>query len=530
MHFCDRDMAHPLTEVKGDQQNMNAKVLLLEGIDTNNGKLSKSWSEFIISFCSGYVTLRHESNFIMEVYSPKLFSWKLSFYQDIPRDLMEQSYDVIIPICLLEGDPLMTREYGNWCPSHKMNSSQGNLHLILKKSKHDHKSMSSKGASNQPTENSHPFPSLKRNQMRLHKSPRPYPSPKPQKKGTCLKSKVRHLTLVSKVTSTASKVGQGSFSTNETHISSDNDDVSCGINILDTIGIDDNDCLDLLELYNNGLGNDVIVDFTTGLNGLVVAATGFHSSLNDVILSLEVAPPRKSPSNSSDDKKLSQPNGINVTEVVMNQITCTKSFRPFSLQLRLGAPTFQPQETIICVKSTFVSEMWGAFCGWLTQFSLGSFDVFEDLESSIASNLEEIRKMDIIDISALDDLVEDFFKSYVEYDALRSSKMTKESHEKSISNAQQRLDSAKMDYGKLDGSMGKLQATLADKMKIITLLNKYQENVTIIEGEIYTIEANHTLSNDEVARISKLEGAVEKSLQEIISFKLFFVVRFLFFS
>ncbi|KAK4724350.1 hypothetical protein R3W88_027129 [Solanum pinnatisectum] len=509
MHFCNRDMPHPLTEVKGDQQNLNAKVLLLEdfirnflrkathmkvpllkstihhdqyckaGIDTDNGKLSKSWSEFIISFCSGYVTLRHESNFIVEVYSPKLFSCKLIFYQDILRDLMEQPYNVIIPICPLEGAPLMTREYGNWWPSRKMNSSQGNLHLILKKSKHDHKSMSSKGASDQPIENSRPFPSLKRNQMILHKSPRPYPSPKPQKKGTCLKIK------------------------SEAPYISLKDDVSCGINILDTIGIDDNDCLDLQKLYNDGLGNDVIVDFTTGLNDLFVAAIGFHSSLNDVILSLEVVPPRKSPSSSLDDKKLSQPNGINVTEVVMNQITCTKSFRPFSWQLQLGAPTFQPQETIICVKSTFVSEI--------------SFDVFEDLESSIASTLEEIRKMDIIDISALDDLVEDFFKSYNHM-------------KKSISNVQQHLDSAKMEYGKLDGSIGKLQATLADKMKIVTLLNKYQENVTIIEGEIYTIEANHTLSNDEVERISRLEGAVETSLQEIISFKLFFVVRFLFFS
>ncbi|WMV50257.1 hypothetical protein MTR67_043642 [Solanum verrucosum] len=114
--------------------------------------------------------------------------------------------------------------------------------------------------------------------------------------------------------------------------------------------------------------------------------------------------------------------------------------------------------------------MWGALCEWLTQFSLGSLDIFEDLESSIASNLEEIRKMDIIDISAFDDLVEDFFKSYTEYDALRSSKMTKESHEKSVSNAQQHLDSAKLEYEKLDGSMGKFQATLADVEKDLEVL------------------------------------------------------------
>ena len=77
--------------------------------------------------------------------------------------------------------------------------------------------------------------------------------------------------------------------------------------------------------------------------------------------------------------------------------------------------------------------------------------------------------------------------------------------------------------------MEKLQATLADvekdlkvlsskKRKVTTLINQYQEklsksqeNVTITEGEIYTT----------VERLAKLKKAIEKSSQEIISFKLF---------
>uniref|UniRef100_M1DUB2 Uncharacterized protein n=1 Tax=Solanum tuberosum TaxID=4113 RepID=M1DUB2_SOLTU len=179
-----------------------------------------------------------------------------------------------------------------------------------------------------------------------------------------------------------------------------------------------------------------------------------------------------------------------------------------SRPLRPGAPTLEPQETIYRAKSTFVSEMWGALCGWITQFSL-------------------------------EDHVENFFKSYTEYDTLRSSKMTKESHEKTLSDAQRRLDGAKLAHEKLDGSMDKLQATLADvekdlkaltskKKKVTALINKYQEklsksqeNVTITEGEIYTIEANNVMSNNEVERLAKLEGAVKKSRQEIINFKLF---------
>ena len=87
--------------------------------------------------------------------------------------------------------------------------------------------------------------------------------------------------------------------------------------------------------------------------------------------------------------------------------------------------------------------------------------------------------------------------------------------------------------------MNKLQETLADvekdlkalsskKKKVTELINKYQEklsktreNVTTMEGDIYAIDANNVMSNDDIARLAKAEKAIEKSRQEIISFKLF---------
>ncbi|KAG5570344.1 hypothetical protein H5410_060110 [Solanum commersonii] len=78
-----------------------------------------------------------------------------------------------------------------------------------------------------------------------------------------------------------------------------------GIDILDTIVIDDNDFVD--EDSNSHLGpsitkwwltfNNGAADFTRDLNGLDAAAKDFHSSINDVMPSSEVVPPRKSPSN-----------------------------------------------------------------------------------------------------------------------------------------------------------------------------------------------------------------------------------------
>ncbi|KAH0730259.1 hypothetical protein KY289_001447 [Solanum tuberosum] len=593
---------------------------------TDNGKLSNSWNEYIISLRSGYVILRHDSNFIVESYNPIRFSRQFGFCQDVPGDIVERPYDgtlltlvqlwnssfrlntfskVMIPTCPLEGAPLMTCEYVDWWPSQRMNTSQGNLRIILKKTKQDSTSTSSKGASDQSKEKSHPS---SKSQVKTNDT---LQVAKISSKSKTLKdgdvpanSKLRCLTLASKATSPAPEVGHNSSGTSELHVSSDNgndqtsnletpcdeishmyaspdgvrrpnaspsptdrhwnrpkrkaqelDDICCGIDILDTIVIDDNDFvdedsnsaslfelakqLDLQELNGGDLNNGAVADFTVDLNGLDAAAKDFHSSINDVMPSLEVVPPIKSPSNDVIPSLEVAPPRKSPSNDVMPSLEVVPPKKSPSRPLRLGAPTFEPQETIYRAKSTFVSEMWGTLCGWITQFSLGSSDGFTELESSIASTLEEIRKVNIIDVSSLEDQVENFFKSYAEYDTLRSSKMTKESHEKALADAQHRLDDAKMAHEKLDGSMEKLQATLADvekdlkaltykKKKVTALINKYQEklpksqeNVTITEGEIYTIEANNVMSNDEVERLAKLEGAVEKSRQEIISFKLF---------
>ncbi|KAH0636783.1 hypothetical protein KY289_036698 [Solanum tuberosum] len=446
-------MAHGKKFSLADNAHRLHHLAMLQGRDlhvTDNGKLSNSWNEYIISLRSGYVTLRHDSNFIVESYSPIRFSRQFSFCQDISKDLMERPYD--------EGAPLMTREYVDWWPTQRMNTSQGNLRIILKKTKQDSTSISSKGASDQSKE-------------------KPHPSSKSQVKS----NDTLRLTLASKATSLAPEVGHGSSGTNELHVSSDNGNdqrqtlrrvvmkfLICMLHRM----------LDLQELYGGDLNNGAVADFIVDLNGLDAAAKDSHSSINNAMPSLEVVPPRKSPSNDV----------MPSLEVVPPRKSPSRPLRP---------------------------------------------------ESSIASTLEEIRKVNIIDVSSLEDHVENFFKSYAEYDTLRSSKMTKESHEKALSNAQRRLDGAKLAHEKLDGSMEKLQATLADvekdlkaltykKKKVTALINKYQEklsksqeNVTITEGEIYTIEANNVMSNDEVGRLAKLEGAVEKSRQEIISFKLF---------
>ena len=71
-------------------------LAMLQGRDlhlTDNGRLSNSWNEYIISLRSGYVTLMHDSNFIVESYSPVRFSRQFGFCQDVPGDLLDRPYD-----------------------------------------------------------------------------------------------------------------------------------------------------------------------------------------------------------------------------------------------------------------------------------------------------------------------------------------------------------------------------------------------------------------------------------------------------
>ncbi|XP_016481240.2 uncharacterized protein LOC107802287 [Nicotiana tabacum] len=312
----------------------------------------------------------------------------------------------------------------------------------------------------------------------------------------------------------------------------------------------------LQELYGNEHGDDIIKGFFTNIDDLGMTAKSSHNSPNgskDHVMggasSMELIPRRKPYSSSSSHRKLIQ---LAVTSKVMaatTEVMHPKSFRPSSWPLQPGASRNEPHGTICCAKPTFVFVMWHGLCEWIKEFSVDSTDSFIKLEKSISLTLTEIRRGNIIDISTLEVLVEALFRTYVEYGALRSSKMSKELHQESLSNAQQCLDDTKLEYGKANESAKKLQVALANvetqlasltskKKKIIMFPDKHQEKlsksqkeITVTEGEIYTIEVNIPLSDDEAEKLSLLKVAVKMSLQQFLSFKPFpLALDFSFFS
>ena len=99
--------------------------------------------------------------------------------------------------------------------------------------------------------------------------------------------------------------------------------------------------------------------------------------------------------------------------------------------------------------------------------------------------------------------------------------MTKQSHEKALSDAQHHLNGAKLAYEKLDGSMEKLYATLEDvekdlkvltfKKKVTALLNHIKRSCPKVKrmspsrrARFYIIETNNVMSNNEVERLVNL--------------------------
>ncbi|KAK4737611.1 hypothetical protein R3W88_001308 [Solanum pinnatisectum] len=139
MDFSDRDAPYPCLEIMENKQHSRAKVLtlkvhppvigafplvrktldislhlpewsLFQQVNVHNlhnmamlqgkelhiddsGKLSTSWSDFLIGLRSSFVTLRLDNELIVEPYSPHRCSRQFGYCQDVPGALIEHHYD-----------------------------------------------------------------------------------------------------------------------------------------------------------------------------------------------------------------------------------------------------------------------------------------------------------------------------------------------------------------------------------------------------------------------------------------------------
>ncbi|KAH0713698.1 hypothetical protein KY289_009657 [Solanum tuberosum] len=569
----------------------------------DSGKLSTSWSDFLIGLRSSFVTLRLDDELIVEPYSPHRFSRQFGYYQDVPGALIEHHYDgsllalvqlwdscvhlggsskIIIPMRPSNKGSLMTREYSEWWPSHREILLRRSTHIILRGSKKNDVSLPTKGEQLQEklphSLKSKVTPNIPLQSVRVvskYKSSKgkathvdngvkgPLQTPKAasltdkevidvtlkRKKpsGSSEKGVVKSLGIAPSCSNT-SKMSislheidistSAASSSNESNVNQelhwkrlkkkpkDLNTQQCEFAELDSISIDTaifedgaaGSTMPLTELAHQlGLGDipsdvDVFEDCITSSNSLNVAKNPQlplvevkSQAANEIQLSKPTVP-------FSEKVETSQNiSTTNVEIVETSQIGCSDVSRDLVRPLLGIASNFEPQKTISSFNLSYIFGMWRTL-------------------------------FNVINLSPLEVLLEDFFKKHRDYDAARlstSQKITRDSHQELLSAAQQCLDTANEERINMDKWLEELQKVLAraekelkvwtsKKKKTISLiedhqkrLSKNQETITNREDEIHAIEKIIPLSETEIKELAKLKEEAETSRHQILSHELF---------
>ncbi|KAK4718116.1 hypothetical protein R3W88_016454 [Solanum pinnatisectum] len=225
-----------------------------------------------------------------------------------------------------------------------------------------------------------------------------------------------------------------------------------------------------------------------------------------------------------------------------HQIGCSNVSKDLIHPLLGIASNIEPQKTISSFKLSYISRMWRTFCECITQFSVESSENLQELETGVALILKGLREVNIINLSPLEVLLEDFFKKHRDYDVARlstSQKITRYSHQKLLSAAQQCLDTVNEERINMDKQLEELQKVLtraekeikvwtSKKKKTTSLiedhqkrLSENQETITKREDEIHAIEKFIALSESEIKELAKRKEDTETSRHQILSHKLF---------
>uniref|UniRef100_M1DDM3 Uncharacterized protein n=1 Tax=Solanum tuberosum TaxID=4113 RepID=M1DDM3_SOLTU len=193
----------------------------------------------------------------------------------------------------------------------------------------------------------------------------------------------------------------------------------------------------------------------------------------------------------------------NVEVVETSQIGCSDVSRDLVRPLLGIASNFEPQKTISSFNLSYISGMWRTLCECITPFSVESLENLKELEAGVAMILKGVREVNIINLSPLEVLLEDFFKKHRDYDAARlstSQKITRDSHQELLSAAQQCLDTANEERINMDKRLEELQKVLTRAEKELKVwTSKKKKTISLIEDHQKRLSKNQeTITNREV--------------------------------
>ncbi|KAH7841563.1 hypothetical protein Vadar_031568 [Vaccinium darrowii] len=206
---------------------------------------------------------------------------------------------------------------------------------------------------------------------------------------------------------------------------------------------------------------------------------------------------------------------------------------------------FRGEDVISECQRAYVSTLWTKL-----SYKIGrqNFDRLNTIEDESKKLFEEMRKVDVMDISPLEHIIESFFKNIRVYNSARSAstEVHKDTRASQLADASQHLSHAELNEGEqvkitqlhqcefetLEAKEAQLKKELESisfkrkEMEELLLtdeekLSKLRGYVSTLKDEISTIENAAAQSDEDTQKFEEMRKYIEASQKELADFKLF---------
>ncbi|KAH7850255.1 hypothetical protein Vadar_029883 [Vaccinium darrowii] len=207
---------------------------------------------------------------------------------------------------------------------------------------------------------------------------------------------------------------------------------------------------------------------------------------------------------------------------------------------------FQGDKLISSCQRNYVSSLWAELSGKIGESRLNHVHTIEEEAEKI---LQEMSKMNQVDISPLRNHLQNFFKKVQEYNSARSStseKMHEEQQSQELASVSQRLSVAELEEGEINKefqlcqqqfeSIEAKEAQLKKELKDLGIkrkemeaqllaheneLFKRQADVSRLKEEVSTIQNAAVPSDADIENLEQMKNLLEALQKELADFKLF---------
>ncbi|KAH7843639.1 hypothetical protein Vadar_019056 [Vaccinium darrowii] len=514
----------------------------------DDGAQSHSRTDYIISLRSSYLTLRRNKEYVVEPYSPHRFSRQFDFCQDIPGNLVEEACpinlpDVVglwqsctklgtkaefkIPVRLRKG--LATKRYMEW-------------HWYTNRQNQAKQSKAKDATKDAPNGVERSIPKA-RTLLKI-------PAPKLQSvvvKDPIAENGRKKRSL--KICDRESNSSHGDRHWKRLKKKPKVSDLGKKTTILDLEDIP----LDVDEFFkDHPLTETPLEDLGArlGIDNLNLEDEVYSQSSEESIDGLDPCPLVIRRKRVEEEPHQVAHENISDPPIIVRKEPPQLQAKP-SLPALSMVSVFQGDKLISSCQRKYVSSLWAELSGKIGESRLNHVHTIQEEAEKI---LQEMSKMNQVDISPLRNHLQNFFKKVHEYNSARSSSSSSSSSEKmheeqqshELASVSQRLSTAELEEGEInkefqlcqqqfesiEAKEAQLKKELKDlgvkrkEMEVQLLaheneLSKLQADVSRLKEEVSTIQNAAVQSDADIENLEQMKNLVEALQKELADFKLF---------